>query len=327
MARAEAGSLVLCALLLLACEDTESRSSSSEDDAARASAELGMVRNVPGARMVYAPEGELAFEPPTPSPPTPSPPTPSPPTPSPPSAPAPCPDDMVWVHGDYCPVVEQRCLEHHPEYLSRRHDPTVSERCLRYAEPSRCLGERRPASFCMDRFEYPNREGELPRVLTSWTEARRRCEEIGKRLCDEDEFNFACEGPDMLPYATGATRDATLCNIDRPYRRPNLRRRMKPYDACPNDPWCAEELARLDQRHRIGERLTCVSWAGVVDLNGNVNEWVVRPGERAPNRSGLKGGWWGPVRNRCRPTVVFHKESDYGYEAGFRCCKTPDHVE
>ena len=59
----------------------------------------------------------------------------------------------------------------------------------------------------------------------------------------------------------------------------------------------------------------------LVDLNGNVNEWVRIPGEKPPNRSGLKGGWWGPVRDRCRPTVRFHKENDYGYEAGFRCCK------
>lgn len=232
-----------------------------------------------------------------------------------------CPAGMVWVHGDYCPSVEQRCLEHHPEYLMRRHDPTVSERCLRYAEPTRCLGPRRHLSYCMDRFEYPNRPGELPRVLTSWLEARELCAAAGKRLCDEDEFNFACEGPDMLPYATGYHRDPEACNIDRPYRQPNHSRRMKTYDHCPVDTWCAAELARLDQRHRIGERVTCVSWSGVVDLNGNVNEWVVRPGQRPPNRSGLKGGWWGPVRNRCRPTVGFHKENDYGYEAGFRCCR------
>ena len=64
-----------------------------------------------------------------------------------------------------------------------------------------------------------------------------------------------------------------------------------------------------------------VSPFGVYDLNGNINEWVFRPKEKTPNRSGLKGGWWGPVRGRCRPTVGFHKEEDYGYEAGFRCCK------
>ena len=73
----------------------------------------------------------------------------------------------------------------------------------------------------------------------------------------------------------------------------------------------------------IGATHKCVSWAGVIDMNGNVNEWVELPGKEHPHRSGLKGGWWGPVRNRCRPTVKFHKEYDYGYEAGFRCCQDP----
>ena len=73
--------------------------------------------------------------------------------------------------------------------------------------------------------------------------------------------------------------------------------------------------------NKAGSLAQCVSPFGVYDLNGNINEWVFRPKEKLPNRSGLKGGWWGPVRGRCRPTVGFHKEEDYGYEEGFRCCK------
>ncbi|MCS6899374.1 MAG: SUMF1/EgtB/PvdO family nonheme iron enzyme [Myxococcales bacterium] len=229
---------------------------------------------------------------------------------------------MVRIEGDYCPAVMQDCAEHHPEYRRNKKDKNVSERCLRYTAPSRCVAkERRRMSFCMDRFEYPNKLGELPRVLVPWTEAVKRCEQEGKRLCTEDEFNFACEGPEMLPYVYGYMRDETKCNIDRPYQRPDHTRRMKTYDRCMADSVCSTEMKRLDGRHRIGERLTCVSWAGVYDLNGNVNEWVYLPKEERPNRSGLKGGWWGPVRNRCRPTVTFHKEEDYGYEQGFRCCK------
>ncbi|HEU5074852.1 MAG TPA: hypothetical protein VFU02_11770, partial [Polyangiaceae bacterium] len=108
---------------------------------------------------------------------------------------------------------------------------------------------------------------------------------------------------------------------DREYQRPDHGMRLLTYQRCLADETCKAELERLDQRHAIGSSLSCVSWAGVVDLNGNVNEWVRRPHKEPPNRSGLKGGWWGPVRNRCRPTVGFHKEFDYGYEAGFRCCK------
>jgi sulfatase modifying factor 1 len=229
---------------------------------------------------------------------------------------------MVRVEGEYCPAVIQRCLRHHEEYERDPDAATVSERCLRYEKPSRCVSaQRRHLSFCMDRYEYPNQLGELPWVLTSWRQAKWLCEKEGKRLCTEDEYNFACEGPEALPHVYGYVRDATRCNIDQPYIQPDHSRAMLTYRKCLQDEKCRAELQRLDGRHRIGSRLTCVSWAGVVDLNGNVNEWVELPGEEPPNRSGLKGGWWGPVRCRCRPTVKFHHEFDYGYEAGFRCCR------
>lgn len=229
---------------------------------------------------------------------------------------------MVRVTGEYCPGVIQQCEKYHKEYLQRKGDGTVSERCLQFKKPSRCVVDRRKTlDFCMDRYEYPNELGEMPWVLTSWREAQRLCREQGKRLCSEDEFNFACEGPEMLPYVTGYTRDPKACNIDREYEQPDHSKRLLTYKRCLEDAACKAEFERLDQRHAIGSQSTCVSWAGVVDLNGNVNEWVRRPHQEPPNRSGLKGGWWGPVRNRCRPTVRFHKEFDYGYEAGFRCCK------
>ncbi|MBX3183465.1 MAG: SUMF1/EgtB/PvdO family nonheme iron enzyme [Polyangiaceae bacterium] len=232
-----------------------------------------------------------------------------------------CPGGMVRVTGNYCPAMVQTCKEHHAEYANAKDKAKVSERCLQYEEPSKCISkERTPLDFCMDRFEYPNQVGELPRVLTSWQQAKKLCADQGKRLCTEDEFNFACEGEEGKPHVWGYNRTDEHCNMDKPYRMPDHTRQMKTYDRCYQDERCKAEMDRLDQRHRIGERLTCVSWAGVVDMNGNVNEWVELPGKQYPDRSGLKGGWWGPVRNRCRPTVTFHKEEDYGYEAGFRCC-------
>jgi formylglycine-generating enzyme required for sulfatase activity len=227
---------------------------------------------------------------------------------------------MVRVEGDYCPALMQDCIEHHTEYETDKEKRRVSERCLKY-KPSRCVSKKKQKlAFCMDRFEYPNKVGEWPRVLTSWRNAKKMCEAEGKRLCTEDEFNFACEGPEMLPYLYGYDRDATKCNFDKEYRYPDHSHQMLEYDECQLDAWCKAELDRLDQREKIGQRTTCVAWSGVYDMNGNVNEWVELPGKKSPDRSGLKGGWWGPIRARCRPTVTFHKESDYGYEAGFRCC-------
>jgi hypothetical protein len=260
-----------------------------------------------------------------------------------------CPEDMVIVAGEYCPEVDQKCLEHHEEYKKdekrKKKKPatksadddggesddkdeggedgpssTVSERCLRYAEPSVCLSKkRRSLRFCMDRYEWPNKKGEMPLFLISWYSARKKCEAIGKRLCTENEFNFACEGEQMLPYTYGFVRDPAKCNIDKRYRI--REKKLYPYDRCMNHPKCKTQLDALDQRAPVGSMPECVSPFGAYDLNGNVNEWVMRPSKKFPWRSGLKGGWWGPVRSRCRPTVGFHKEDDYGYEAGFRCCK------
>lgn len=242
-----------------------------------------------------------------------------------------CPEDMVRAAGDYCPNVEQTCVRHHEEFerdqkrrarkkaAGEASTSTVSERCLEYA-PSKCLSkEKVKKDFCVDRYEWPNKKGELPALLVSWTDAKKACESVGKRLCSETEFNFACEGEAMLPYTYGLERDATKCSIDKEYRK--RKKKLYPYERCQRTPSCKEHLAELDQRLPAGSLPQCVSPFGAYDMNGNINEWVEMPKKKYPDRSGLKGGWWGPVRGRCRPTVTFHKEDDYGYEEGFRCCK------
>jgi formylglycine-generating enzyme len=224
---------------------------------------------------------------------------------------------MVLVDGAFCPNVEQRCLEPHPE---DQEQDEFSQRCGRYAEPSRCLTPTRELMrFCIDRYEWPNRAGEKPRVLTRWADALELCASVGKRLCREPEWTFACEGERMTPYTYGFERDPTRCVLDRLYVTP--KGLLRHWDECQKSPECLAAFAKVDQREAAGSFKGCVSSFGVFDLNGNANEWVTVPDSTYPHRGGLKGGWWGPVRDRCRPTVRFHREDDWGYEIGFRCCK------
>jgi hypothetical protein len=233
--------------------------------------------------------------------------------------PAPCPDGMAFVEGPYCPLVEQRCLER----AKNKAEEDMEAVCLKFEKPSICLSASRvQMRYCIDKHEYPNQPGELPRVLVTWEEAFKLCKQEGKRLCSESEFNFACEGEEMLPYAHGFERAAGGCNLDRPYKDP-LDFAPRPFSACERDKACKEAFGRLDGRAPIGERPGCSSPFGVFDLNGNVNELVMLRYKEPPRRAALKGGWWGPVRGRCRPIVSHHDEKYLGYEVGFRCCSKP----
>jgi len=221
-----------------------------------------------------------------------------------------CPADMVEVAGEHCQVVEQIC----EEYISEKKD-----RCAKYRDQVRCLGKTKKLHVCVDRFEYPNRAGEKPTVTMTFSEAAELCAAEGKRLCTADEWTQACEGPKHLPYPYGFQRDEAACNHDKPYRIPDD-------NAYQNPETRAAEVARVDQSEPSGSRATCVSSYGVFDMTGNVDEWVINESGSVNGpefKSGLKGGYWGPVRNRCRPITTDHNNWHHGYQIGFRCCSNP----
>ena len=160
-----------------------------------------------------------------------------------------CPADMVLVEGRFCPAADERCeKEEDPDYARK---PDVSERCLKFTEPTSCASTRRRLQrFCVDRYEWPNEKGELPHVLADFRDATNACAAAGKRLCDEDEWLFACEGEEMLPYVNGYVRDPSACVIDRPYiQRP---RRLERWDTCMESPDCKSDFERVDQRAPSG---------------------------------------------------------------------------
>ena len=239
--------------------------------------------------------------------------------------PLPCPSGMVEVKGNYCPTVLHQCVEGGRTHGGKpSHDP-MPYYCDGYRPGyAKCLKPETPKHFCIDVYEYPNKVGALPEVFVSWYEAKNACEKQGKRLCDDDEWTLACEGPERLPYPYGWRRDASRCNIDKPWRKPNdgilaSKERSARVE---------EELARLSQRLPSGAMPGCVSPCGAMDMGGNVDEWAVNVtlGGK-PYKSVFKGGHWcGGARNRCRPTTESHDETTRYYAEGFRCCANPQPI-
>jgi hypothetical protein len=221
-----------------------------------------------------------------------------------------CPPGMALVQGSFCPYMGHRCVE----WLNEKQD-----RCQRYAAPPICEGKERALSVCVDMYEYPNQPGTYPVVMTNYLEAAAACEKENKRLCTESEWTLACEGNERLPYPYGYERDPTACNIDRTYRVPDM-------EAFSHESRVAAEVARLDQRVASGSMPRCKSPFGVYDMTGNVDEWVVnetRTPDSQADISGLKGGYFGPIRARCRPMTTSHNRWFRFYQVGFRCCADP----
>ncbi len=219
-------------------------------------------------------------------------------------APIACPPDMTAVVGQFCPDAEQTCLEWSDDGRGR---------CLRFASPSRCLSRARvPMAYCMDRYEWPDQPGVHPDVMVTFEEAESLCRGRGRRLCSEREWTFACEGESMLPYPYGFERDPTACTIDH-FARP-------PDRALLHDPITAMiEASRVYEASASGAMPRCRSPFGVMDLTGNVDEWVVNE-TGLPFASSLMGGFWGHVRTRCRASTRSHGTDFRYYQIGFRCC-------
>jgi formylglycine-generating enzyme required for sulfatase activity len=230
-----------------------------------------------------------------------------------------CPSGMLEVEGesiDGSPsaiddLEEQSCVEWA--------DPKTRERCSRFDrdrwQHTVAKLPRKKRHFCIDELEYPNEPGEYPWVMMTWREAGALCKKEKKRLCREEEWVFACEGVEGLPYLYGYNRDDNACNIDRPWRKVD-----EAAVGGRTDPRALAQIDSLWQGEPSGSRPLCKSPFGVRDMTGNVDEWTVGSEEHP---SVLKGGYWGPILGRCRPATRSHGEDFAFYQIGFRCCADP----
>jgi formylglycine-generating enzyme len=228
-----------------------------------------------------------------------------------------CPAGMVEVEGKMKQGnIDALQLQTCTDWIRRE----FPERCGAYDKDkwlalSKALPTK-PMHFCMDRYEFPNQKDENPMVMVTWFEAKDACKAAGKRLCTEDEWTFACEGEEAQPYPTGYNRDASACMIDEQWDVPKEGSLLPRASTHARD-----EIERLWHAAPSGSARSCKSPFGIYDMTGNIDEWTRSsiPGERP---SILKGGYFGPVRTRCRPATRAHGEGHVYYQQGFRCCSS-----
>jgi formylglycine-generating enzyme len=225
-----------------------------------------------------------------------------------------CPSDMVEIDHDYCPNPEEICLYYVDQDGKKTHNP----RCGEFKHPTRCLSAKVVhIHYCIDRYEYPNRKGEVPQDWMTYTDLEKAGKALGKRVCTSSEWALAAEGPDMDPLAYGdgyhrAPRQ-TICNMD--HIIPDVFQAKTPKS--PMSIFLRSLLVPS------GSMPDCHSKFGVYDMTANVDEWVVNEtGIGYP--TGLMSGHVFGVRNTARAITQAHNGRVFSwYETGGRLCKDP----
>lgn len=207
---------------------------------------------------------------------------------------SPCPPGMNLIEGSFCKNPRQVCQK----WLDP--EKSIVRRCAQY-QTTQCTSSKETKLFCMDVEEYTQIPSTKPLTNLSWTDATKICQAEGKRLCDEKEWTAACEGPQALPYPYGYQRQSSWCNID----KLDLLNHKGEF---------------IDQLQDISQNPKCYSPFGIHNMTGNADEMVNCSHGEYPFRSCEMGGWWGPVRNRCRATTYGHDEFFKEIQIGFRCC-------
>jgi hypothetical protein len=166
-----------------------------------------------------------------------------------------------------------------------------------------------------------SREGVRPSAYVTGLVAREACERAGKRLCRLDEWRRACRGEAGLQHPYGPAFEPGACRVNDP-----VHPATRLHDSA--------SLGHLDPRlgrvpHPAGGTVLgttgssprCASRWGddaIVDMVGNVDEWVDEPG------GAFAGGFYArSTKSGCEALVTNHAEAYLDYSTGVRCCRDP----
>ncbi len=118
-------------------------------------------------------------------------------------------------------------------------------------------GANQVPAFFIDRFEYPNQEGVMPKGGLSLADAQSLCVSVGKRLCTAAEWRQACLGSQNHRYAYGDEPISGTCHQS------------------PNQANTHTSMISNAQFVPSGTFSDCKTSDGVVDMIGNLEEWVL----------------------------------------------------
>lgn len=149
--------------------------------------------------------------------------------------------------------------------------------------------------FYIDQYPWPNEPGAIQTGNVTRDEAAARCDEAGKRLCSELEWERACKGPKSTAYEYGDAYRKDDCGV-------------------------ASTVALTP----TGSRVACRSAFEVFDMHGGAFEWTSSSwgrGSADPLLVSVRGGSGDPgdVFARCANAVARRADTRLP-SIGFRCC-------
>jgi len=176
--------------------------------------------------------------------------------------------------------------------------------------------------FWIDKYEYPNRQGQYPERGVNQAQAEEKCAAAGKRLCTAREWRRACQGPGAgLRYGYGERLVPNICRVE-----VGLPGGHTSLTNAGTDPSTRGEEGGLTAS---GSYWDCATAEGVHDLIGNLEEWVLDAD--AAGGGGLEGGAWYTRKAWADCSGRYSRQPDYRLDptqpvasAGFRCCKGPE---
>jgi hypothetical protein len=146
--------------------------------------------------------------------------------------------------------------------------------------------------LCMDRFEWPNRKGNIPKAYVAYYQAADSCFAVQKRLCTAEEWRLACGGPSSWPYPYGSAYEPHAC------------------------------VTTDTSAKNSGSKPECRGYFDLYDMSGNLAEWTSTHAPQNQNFFLVAGGFWeSGSESGCTNFRYSYFPQNRHNPVGFRCCK------